>query len=456
MAFYGLGQFLGGATKGYLAGEEERRKEEEAARRKEEFQRQKDEQARLDYVRDVSSQALGRVGQPVEDGSGAVYTEDNAYNDIAAAQARVNPTAALQTKATALGLKKSRREEKNQELGQSILALRRRLTAGDDPVSVFQDAAKLYKNIPDGNIASVAQVNGQPMLVLTNHEAGQTQLFPATADTVSKALDQLYSLSSPSAYSESKKLGLETRKVSAQESAAKASQTTAEAAAKKADTEQKFREGPYSTYLNRLGQAALANAGNRGLVADRWVPLGQDKDGAPVFFNQTNMEVKRSDGKPVQDSSIFQKLSGQKPAIPQALGSTGDIVIGNKVFTKDIKSGKYVDVTPGQSILERFSAARGPQGGAPAAGSTPAPAASGLSLPGGLTSADQLLTPDDQALVNQQMSPAAKFQMRNQLIARRREEARARAALEAEPSSAQEEGRYRSLGVDPGSAYFGR
>lgn len=50
--------------------------------------------------------------------------------------------------------------------------------------------------------------------------------------------------------------------------------------------------------------------------APNWNPIGVDKDGALVSYDRSTNHVARPDGKPVQDQSLFKKVTGEKALKP--------------------------------------------------------------------------------------------------------------------------------------------
>lgn len=69
---------------------------------------------------------------------------------------------------------------------------------------------------------------------------------------------------------------------------------------------------------------------------------------------------------------------------------------------------------------------------------------------------DELLTAEDKAAINAASSGAEKIQLRAKLINKRKKEREAERIAAEEPLAMQEEARYRSMGVDPRRASFGR
>lgn len=51
-----------------------------------------------------------------------------------------------------------------------------------------------------------------------------------------------------------------------------------------------------------------------GQKTGNWQPVGTDKDNTPISYDRNTGKYERADGKPIQDISIFKKVSGEKAA----------------------------------------------------------------------------------------------------------------------------------------------
>jgi len=121
-----------------------------------------------------------------------------------------------------------------------------------------------------------------------------------------------------------------------------------------------------------------ASAGALGVRTGNWQPIGTDSDGAIVSYDRNTGNVARSDGKPIQDQTIFRKVTGErgpaseepKPAdINAFLRDQGNMIVDVDPNTK--KPRRLMDLSPqeqatvARSVLSRVAPAAQQTGGLP-------------------------------------------------------------------------------------------
>lgn len=81
-----------------------------------------------------------------------------------------------------------------------------------------------------------------------------------------------------------------------------------------AAAELKMKQPYYASEAGKNNAEAgwYARRSGGGEHASVWQPVGQDKDGTVVSFDRTTNRLARTDGKPVQDQSLFRKVTGEK------------------------------------------------------------------------------------------------------------------------------------------------
>jgi hypothetical protein len=92
-----------------------------------------------------------------------------------------------------------------------------------------------------------------------------------------------------------------------------------------------------------------------GEHASVWAPVGQDKDGTIVSFDRTTNRLARTDGKPVQDQSLFRKVTGEKSTREM---TPDDLVKIRSIASEtpgwdDMPAGKQQEVISG--IMQQFN-----------------------------------------------------------------------------------------------------
>lgn len=360
----GFGSFAGGFASGvgqgmrlYQAAEEERRRKAE-------------EERQLGLRREAAN-TFGNIGQQREDGS--VYSEDDAYNDYAKFAAKYDPRASMEARTAGLKHRQAAREERYASAQERWLDFQRRMVGADDD-TYFREAAKFATQaVPDGKTFGIEfDANNGYAAVMVDGE-GRAVRRPLQSR---EELEQmLASYVSPAMYKDTQDRGIRRRQVAAAERQAGAAEQNARRLAE--------FYAPGGVYERTHG--ASTRAASAAASARPFQMAGQLADGTPVVFNQNTGRYQNGlTGRPLTNEQLklFQKVTGERPGVPEALGSTGYIRVGNDIFAPDPKDpNKLVRVRlPGQSIADRLRAA-GQGGPAARPGAPMMPPAQGLPKP---------------------------------------------------------------------------
>lgn len=353
----GIGSFAGGFAQGLGNAFD-------MAERKKRMDREEKEDARKEGLRREASNTIGNIGTDREDGS--TYTEDQAYKDYSQRAAQYDPDVAMNARGKGLQIADATRKNDRATAMQTMQDIAMKVQSGAIPEDEgMRLLAGVHSPHPDGRQGFIINVGGQPHAVIGDEKSRTGSAYPITGDgsTFMKAYQRLLSVMDPAYGQKQEELGLKAREVTAGETRAGAATTTANAAARNAETQAGLR-GAHEKVYGAMAQyyrdgARGARAGNEQMVnfADTQGNIH------PYSFNRGNRSFS------ALELPAGMHLPTQRAGWQAVQGNPGLFSDGQGFAVFDERSRSFMPVAaPGGSLIDRLKASRSPADGRPSIG----------------------------------------------------------------------------------------
>lgn len=362
-----LGAFGAGLVRGDILADEERRKDEDQAFQLEQRKAWRDEQARLERVRQgIAGVArpgaeVGRVPMmaPGMDGEEAIpglynvqrQTDAGYYGQLGDVYAREGMIAESE------GMRDRARTRDQQTRGDAALAARREMLkmAQTDLPGFMQKFGTAFNNNQwggahrEGDYLAMASTPQGQVAHYFNKAGQMVGTIPVTPESITQLVNQLtddeLSTVSPEMYGAATTRGIQRGQLGAQQTSAQAAMRTAAANEGYKDwltTKPVIHQDGTGRLISlsadgtrQLGVFGSARPEPQHINSrDQWVAFGTDADNTPILYNPTKVDPRnpaaafvRMDGKPVQDlQKVYKKISGEgtQPELKLVKTSEGD------------------------------------------------------------------------------------------------------------------------------------
>lgn len=381
----GFGSFAGGLARGVTQGMQLSREKERYEAEKEDREYRREERGRERQIREAAGATLGRIGTDVTsyamgpDAEGGYetpqwssqtqpYTARQGNEDYSRRIAGLDPVRSAQARGMAdqeevrgLQLKGARRQQNHADAEDAFLAFQRQNNHLPDDQYYLAAAEFASKHVPDGRAFGIDMDPDKGYQVVMLQPGGAATRHPIPSRQALES--QLAMYISPGMFRQSQQDARQQRQLDISE---RHYANQDRVAAQNAGTQEQYRRDQAPVLAAQAGYYSRRGEGATGArQRDHWVPLGLDRDGQPVFFNQSASDltsaVARPDGKPVQDPGVFRRLTGDRPQGGlRALGTGGLMTDGTRAYDYDSTARKFIPVEmPGQSAFDRYSSAAG-------------------------------------------------------------------------------------------------